>query len=133
MLPQINETPAQVFHFLIRRTLSAGHQRKTVHALCLIQPGMTKAFFFRHQTIYLYTRIVMCGLGAPFAILRTPSRLRVDNGTHIKLPQRTSHRNPMCRLAQFIQRSFFHRPQYLFRLKRSPLVISFLYSFYHLN
>jgi len=78
-----------------RRFSSAGDKGETVDVLTFVVFCLSETFFSGQEIVNLGLSLVVRGLCAPFAVLRTPAGLGVDDGTHIELVRSTGDGNLM--------------------------------------
>ena len=78
-----------------RRFSPASDEGETVDVLGFVVFSLSETFFSGKEVVDFGLRLVVRGLCTPFAVLRTPAGLGVDDGTHIELVRSTSDGNLM--------------------------------------
>ena len=68
-----------------RRFSPASDEGETVDVLGFIVFRLSETFFSGQEIVNLGLSLVVRGLCAPFAVLRTPAAAAIDNGTEIYL------------------------------------------------
>ena len=83
MLPEVAHGVAYPFQQSRRRSSPADDKREAADALCLVQAGHSQAFVLVYQVVHIGLGVVMGGLGAPFAVFRTPAGAGIDDGAEV--------------------------------------------------
>ena len=93
MIPHEADCVAKLCYLSGRRFSSAGDEGETVDVLTFVVFCLSEALFSGQEIVNLGLGLVVRGLCTPFAILRTPAGLGVNDGTHVEFVRSTCDGN----------------------------------------